>query len=91
MPEEWVSEELCVTNGQWSTSHEDFHPRQDFWNVTQTFARKEKLEIDQAARASGLLSPKYSVQENKGIIRFQGIIEFLFLEDHYSVPSPGQI
>ena len=39
-------------------------------------------------KARGLPSPAYSVQENKGIIPFQGIIKFLFLEDHYHIPNP---
>lgn len=36
----------------------------------------------------GLPSPAHSVQENKGIIPFQGVIKLLFLEDHYHIPNP---
>lgn len=40
-------------------------------------------------KARGLPSPAHSVQENKGIIPFQGVIKLLFLEDHYHIPNPG--
>ena len=39
-------------------------------------------------KASGFPSLRYSVQGNKGIVPFRGIIEFFFLEDHYHVPNP---
>ena len=80
--------------GLWVTSQSIFIRTSVFGNISGMWCKQHRQEErgrnrPGSKKARGLPSPAHSVQENKGIIPFQGVIKLLFLEDHYHIPNPG--